>query len=1101
MAAPVHDADPRELIRAAIAHFEHVLPGQAPIKDFVHHNTLHGFQHLEFSAALKAAHAVTGNPGYLPPERFRELYRRGRISREDLAATLAEGAALGADEPIGPLSAGTLHRREVYLAALLNPIGPITACQFSWQVEERDALRRVQPDVDAAARSRLLERAAAQGVAGEAATIGDLWNACLEALGLEHYLLHPEELIDLSPEQAERMLGRLAEAAQPDTPAATLVQSLFRREGETLLAGLLERVGPELTLRGLLLALTGRDLMDDLRPALLRHLGQHLDQGLAAWHSRDRAQGFYAAWRASARHDPVDLLHDLPDWHDDLDVLPNDPLDAVVAALQQLQLPQERWAAYLERLALELPGWSGMVLWRSDHPGYDGLSVPVDMVDYLAVRLVLERLYARRLCRRLWQIDAGLDLLRWHFRRNRAELMVRHALFNVRLPEYLASQAQRLIERAAEDVTSLEPAAWSELAHLIWTWRQSPAGDRQPGHSVFRSGWRLFRLAQHLGLAGADLRALGRAGADCLLDALERLDPDTAGFLWLRAYERHYREEILAALAANHGRGPWRERSERPHAQVMFCMDDREEGLRRHLEELNPAVETLGAAAHFNVPHAWRGLDACATVALCPVVPTPVIPGHEVHEVARPADEPAYAIHAQRRELLQRLGERLRNGTRLGLASTVLYTAAAAPAALLALAGKILAPAAFADRQRALRERIEPPVGTAIRFTAPADSPPATPEAPRLGFTDVEQADRVQALLRSTGLTYGFAPLVVIAGHVSHSQNNPHGSAYNCGACAGRFSGPNARLVSAMANRLQVRALLAERGIDIPADTWFVGAEHDTCDDVIAWFDTADVPADLQPTLADLRGALDRACRLHAQERCRRFMSAPLGLTADGAYRHVAGRAADFAQARPELGHATNACAFIGRRAMSRGAFFDRRAFLISYDPSQDADGAILERHLLINGAVGAGISLEYYFSTANNEGYGAGSKVTHNVAGLLGVLEGAGSDLRTGLPQQMIEVHEAMRLLVVVEQDRDLITAIYQRQPPLQELVGNGWVLLAAKHPQTGAIHRFVPGTGWVPWDGGAVATPRVVRSIDWYAGQREPLPPALIGAEVQHA
>ena len=112
---------------------------------------------------------------------------------------------------------------------------------------------------------------------------------------------------------------------------------------------------------------------------------------------------------------------------------------------------------------------------------------------------------------------------------------------------------------------------------------------------------------------------------------------------------------------------------------------------------------------------------------------------------------------------------------------------------------------------------------------------------------------------------------------------------------------------------------------------------------------------------------------------------------------------------------------------MSRGVFLDRRAFLISYDPTQDPDGEVLERHLVINGAVGAGIALEYYFSAANDEGYGCGSKVTHNVTGLLGVMDGAASDLRTGLPRQMVEVHEAMRLLVVVEQSTAVVTAIYR--------------------------------------------------------------------------
>jgi uncharacterized protein YbcC (UPF0753/DUF2309 family) len=178
---------------------------------------------------------------------------------------------------------------------------------------------------------------------------------------------------------------------------------------------------------------------------------------------------------------------------------------------------------------------------------------------------------------------------------------------------------------------------------------------------------------------------------------------------------------------------------------------------------------------------------------------------------------------------------------------------------------------------------------------------------------------------------------------------------------------------------------------------------------------------------------------------------------------------------------------------MSRGAFFDRRAFLISYDPTRDPTGEILERHLLTNGAVGAGISLEYYFSCADNEGYGAGTKVTHNVIGWLGVIQGTASDLRTGLPQQMIEIHEPMRLLLVVEQTTDLLTAIYRRQPPLREIVGNGWVQLASKDPASGAIHLFDPDRGWLPWQAPQTPLPRVPRSIDCYAGQTGPCPPAL--------
>lgn len=253
----------------------------------------------------------------------------------------------------------------------------------------------------------------------------------------------------------------------------------------------------------------------------------------------------------------------------------------------------------------------------------------------------------------------------------------------------------------------------------------------------------------------------------------------------------------------------------------------------------------------------------------------------------------------------------------------------------------------------------------------------------------------------------------------------------------------------------------------------------------------------MQGNFQQLRHELNQACLRSAHERCRRFASAPRKLKPGKAFRHVNTRTYDISQARPELGHATNAAAFIGRRSITQGAFWDRRVFLISYDPSQDPQGKILEAILLAAGPVGAGINLEYYFSTVNNEQYGSGTKITHNVTGLLGVMEGGSSDLRTGLPKQMIEIHEAMRLRVIVEATPETLTTIYQRQPSLQELIGNGWLLLTAMHPDTGELFPFDPAHGFQAWQGQTQALSRVARSSDWYSGQLGPLPFALIEPE----
>jgi len=205
----------------------------------------------------------------------------------------------------------------------------------------------------------------------------------------------------------------------------------------------------------------------------------------------------------------------------------------------------------------------------------------------------------------------------------------------------------------------------------------------------------------------------------------------------------------------------------------------------------------------------------------------------------------------------------------------------------------------------------------------------------------------------------------------------------------------------------------------------------------------------------------------------------------------------DLSQVRPEWGHATNASAVVGRRSITQGVFLDRRTFVISYDPSQDADGKILERILLAVGPVGAGINLEYYFSTVDNARWGSDTKVPHNVCGMIGVMEGAMSDLRTGLPKQMVEVHEPMRLQLIVEASNTILGEIYGRQAAIRELLDNAWVHLIAMDPETGEFNLFVPGVGFVLWKGELSPLPEVRTSFDWYKGKTDFLAPALVAQQ----
>jgi len=1076
--------DIREELLEAIAHLEHILPGQAPIRDFVHHNTLHGLQHLDFTDAIAESCKITGAKGFLPHEKYREYYKAKRINDNDIDTVLDEDESLSSAEVIASIDGRELTKKEIYRTGLLNDFRPITRSQLHWLIEEKSVLSCFQQDINNQQRDQLVKAAGKRGFDSEAEAIDELWNACLQKLDLQHFIIHPEDMTDLSASKAESMLNDLAKAEQGDDDYQVLMHHLVRKKGEDLLAQQLDSIGSEHTLGDFLKSITGEDILNDLRPVIIRHVGLFLDGGMASWPYIDRNKGFYNTWRVIAKHDLSSVFEDLRDWHDTIDGLSDDPLDTMIFELRRSGVPQEKWAQYIERIALELPGWAGMFLWHANNSDAPN----INMVDYLAVCLVLERLFAQRLCGRVWQLEASQDMFRWYFRKHRSEYIVRHALFNTHLPEYLITRAHKLVQRQFSNTNVYHD--WIDLADMVWTWQHSPAADQPAGYSVHGHAWSLFCLSQQLSLPGSFISELNAEQLEQIFACLDLTQGDYGSFIWLQAYEGNYREKIFNAVDQNKGRGRWRTRDSRPSAQITFCMDDREEGFRRHLEDIEPSIETLGAAGFFGVAVNWQGIDDTSETPLCPIV---VTPAHAVHEYAKQDQKSVEQQHTQRQKLRLWIKDLLHHETRRNVLSTGLLIGLSAPFTLLTLLAKTLLPHRFGKWVQNNRDVIDMSVDTTVQINAQSDEP-ASIENPRHGFTDEEQADRVENFLRNIGLISGYAPLVIMMGHGSSSQNNPHMGAYDCGACSGRHGGPNARIFAAMANRPEIRKLLKQRGLDIPKDTIFLGSEHNTCDEVIEWYDMDQLSEEQSQAWQTLNTKLDQACKLSAHERSRRFMSASTKMNNDSALAHVVGRSYDFSQARPELGHATNATAFIGRRSLSQGAFFDRRAFLISYDPSTDPEGKIIENILLNAGPVGAGINLEYYFSTVNNEKYGCGTKIMHNLTGLFGVMEGASSDLRTGLPVQMIEIHEAMRLLVIVEAKTEILGAIYGRQPVIEELVGKRWIQLAAIDPDDGAISFFVAGKGFVPWQGTEQDLAKVKHSIDHYQGQRDHLPPALI-------
>lgn len=1064
-----------QILRDALAHMAHVLPDQGPILDFVHHNTIHGFQHLPFFEALAAFEKLTGVHGYQSEARNRANYASGRINDNDLLWSLAREPALEADKLLWSGADKQLLRSEVYLALLIHPLPEAAAAQLRWHLQEGSLLKQCAVSVSPTARANLLRA----GV-GEAQALSSVWHTLQNLLGLVHDDSHPElETLD-APSPARHSL---------------LPQELLEKTQTQVSSGFAE-LGKSLTLRTLMLQLSDVDVLDSIRPQLIRLGGSLLDEGMAAWHITDKQhRGLFEAWRGALQQDLQAALQELPDAAALVQSLPDQAMDCIHQQLTLLGLPRERWAHYLELLALELPGWSGLIHWRQRHAAYHtGNPGEPRLEDFLAIRLVLDHLFLNQLAQKTWHCGAALPLLEDYFQRNSGEYYVRHQLYAGTLPEYLAAQADALVLQTGTEAP--EHAGWNALALQVWQQEQRVLALATGKSASADSLLPMFVLCQHLGLNADDLESMAEQGAlETLLNMRQEFTPALRGKHWLQAYERHYRDEILAGISANHERGGWFDHTARPQAQIVMCMDEREESFRRHLEELNPRIETLGAAGFFGIPMQYLGLDAVHSTPLCPVVVTPV---NMVQETIAADQSAQLQAHNAGKQILNRFTATLHQHLRLDPLTGWLATVVLMPVLLPLLLLDTLLPKLIRPGLASLRSRIMPAVLTRLDYRNPENAASttqgATPPAFKPGFTDKEQSERVAGMLRTLGLLRNFAPIVALAGHGSTSLNNPHEAAHDCGACGGRQGGPNARTFAAMANSPAVRLLLAEQGIAIPDDTWFVGLQHDTCSDALSWYDTDLVPTTHSELFAAFKTEMEKAQQYSAHERCRRFFTARNATSVEAAYTHVTLRSQELNQVRPEYGHATNATAVIGRRKLTRGLFLDRRAFLISYDPSTDPAGKIAENILLTAGPVGAGINLEYYFSTIDNERFGCGTKIPHNVTGLCAVMEGASSDLRTGLPLQMVEIHEAMRLQVMVEASVAVLTRIYTDQPALQELVGGGWLLLTSIDPDSGAITVFEPDQGFVPWTCDLPPLQERARSMDCYQGRNTPVSPFLI-------
>lgn len=564
---------------------------------------------------------------------------------------------------------------------------------------------------------------------------------------------------------------------------------------------------------------------------------------------------------------------------------------------------------------------------------------------------------------------------------------------------------------------------WAQLArHRLWQAELAGTTDGAPVDLLaIRLVWEMALLAHAPGVAPAWREAMA-AHAEPLAPSRD----DLIDALLQEAAERAAQRRLAGMI----GGGPVPPETGRPALQMAFCIDVRSEVFRRALESLDPGIVTLGFAGFFGLGVAHRRFGSDVEELRLPVLLNPQIRTcSAVPEPGSPPPDEAVRLSARTRRAWGRF--------KLAAVSSFAFVEAAGPV----YAGKLL------------RDGL----GLGGAAAEPEPAPQLDPA--------VDIGARIQmaaGVLRAMSLTEGFARLVLLAGHGANVVNNPHASALHCGACGGYSGEVNARLLAALLNEAPVRAGLAERGIAIPADTLFIGALHDTTTDAVTLYD-ADHPSSVhRRDLAEARRWLALAGELARSERALRLPRA-------GAGGDIARRARDWAEVRPEWALAGCEAFIAAPRARTASIDLGGRAFLHDYDWRRDDGFGILELIMTAPVVVASWISLQYYGSSVAPGLFGAGNKLLHNVTGGIGVVEGNGGLLRTGLPWQSVQdggelVHKPLRLSVMVEAPRAAITDILARHDGVRALFDHRWLHLFALDERGQMAWRYAGDLTWTP-------------------------------------
>ncbi len=647
-------------------------------------------------------------------------------------------------------------------------------------------------------------------------------------------------------------------------------------------------------------------------------LSLFMDEGMAAWPMPFKEMGFYTAWRKLIVYDE-DIKKHLGG------SIPKTPEKALSRVLENYD--HDTQIQVLERHLAALPGWAGFIKYRVENDSVWNRDYPINLLQYLAVRLWMARCIKSPI-----------------------------------LPDLPQAKDQSL----------------------------------------------------------ADLK-----------------------YLWLEAWELTWQNDFFKKIKTSSAQPENNSNTERPDAQLVFCLDSRSEVLRRNLEKLGN-YETFGSAGSFALPMNYRDPDTGLVYKSSPAMATSK---YVVHESAT---EKTTARHYKKEG--KRLGaykyflKRMKNI----LPSAFGYVEGSGFYYGAFMLLRLFKPNTADDLLLHHHEKVEH-----------SHEPHICPIDQKDSLEEISLEEKV-ALVKGAFDSCGwrtFAPLVVFTGHASHSANNPYASSLDCGACAGNPGKRNARTLARLANTKAVQDILrTQHGIDVPKDTLFIAGEHITSSDQVELFDQ-DVPETHKNYLQQLKKDLATVTVTMTTERLNEPKDAD---------KLAKIKSNSWSESRPEWGLSGHAGYVIGPRTLTlNGEFSD--CFMSSYDWKIDKDGSILKGIMQGPLVVCQWISDHYYFSTVDNNVFGGGSKITLNITGKYGAVQGNGSDLKIGLPLQSLMktddkvYHNPIRLSTLIQAPKHFIDQILAEDEKLKSLLDNGWLHLFVMDPENNnTIERYTPHKEW---------------------------------------